>query len=156
MFCGAKNNADTLLKQADTAMYRAKKAGRNNFQFFHPSMQVAADARLALEKDLHVALRNHELKLYYQPQFDNYGNMTGAEALLRWQHPTRGMVSPAEFISVAEEAGLIISIGDWVISKACKQLHLWEKQGLPKDFHLAINVSPKQFRTQTFVSELKN
>ena len=137
-------------------MYRAKKAGRNNFQFFHPSMQIAADVRLALEKDLHRALRDHQLDLYYQPQFDIYGSITGAEALLRWQHPTRGMVSPAEFIPVAEEAGLIIAIGDWIIEKACKQLSVWEKQGLPKNFHLAINVSPKQFRMQAFVSHIQS
>ncbi|NOQ13180.1 MAG: PAS domain S-box protein [Methyloprofundus sp.] len=155
LFRGAEDSADTLLKQADTAMYRAKKAGRNTFHFFHPSMQVAADVRLALEKDLHQALRHHELELYYQPQFDNYGNITGAEALLRWQHPTRGMVLPSEFIAVAEEAGLIIAMGEWIISTACKQLQQWEKQGLPTGFHLAINVSPKQFRVQTFVPHLQ-
>ncbi len=155
LFIDGDDSTDTLLKQADTAMYRAKKAGRNTFQFFHPSMQVAADTRLEMEKDLRRALRNHEFVLYYQPQFDALGNITGAEALLRWQHPVRGMVSPEEFIPVAEETGLIIAIGDWIISTACKQLHQWEKQGLSKQFHLAINVSPKQFRMSAFVPHLQ-
>jgi len=156
LFSGSEDSSDTLLKQADTAMYRAKIAGRNTYQFFHPSMQVAADKRLILEKDLRQALHHNELALYYQPQFDIYGNITGTEALLRWQHPTRGMISPADFIPIAEETGMIITIGDWVIATACEQLQQWEKQGLSKDFHLAINVSPKQFRMRAFVSHLQN
>ena len=155
LFSGNSETADTLLKQADTAMYRAKEAGRNTFNFFHPSMQVTADSRLALEKDLRQALHNNELKLYYQPQYGNHFNIIGAEALIRWKHPVRGMISPAEFIPVAEETGLIIAIGDWVLATACYQLKLWEQYRLPKHFHLAVNVSPKQFRKQEFAPKLQ-
>lgn len=154
LFSGTEDSADTLLKQADIAMYRAKAIQHNTYQFFHPKMQIVADTRLELEKDLHQAIQNQELELYFQPQFDNYGSIIGAEALLRWKHPTKNMVSPAEFIPVAEETGLIIAIGEWVIEAACKQLQQWEKLGLPKDFHLAINVSPKQFQMQSFVAHL--
>jgi len=155
LFSGDSETADTLLKQADTAMYRSKEAGRNTFHFFHPSMQVTADSRLELEKDLRQALHNNELELYYQPQYGNHANIIGAEALIRWKHPIRGMISPAEFIPVAEETGLIIAIGDWVLATACYQLKLWEEYCLPKHFHLAVNVSPKQFRKQEFAPNLQ-
>lgn len=155
LFSGVDDSADTILKQADTAMYRAKTTGRDNVQFFHPNMQVEADKRLALEKDLHLAVRRQEFELYYQPQYDDKGSFVGAEALIRWNHPVRGLVSPDEFIPVAEETGLIITLGDWVISTACEQLRLWEKLGIPEGFHLAINVSPKQFRMQAFVPHLQ-
>ncbi len=155
LFSGDSETADTLLKQADTAMYRAKEAGRNTFHFFHPNMQVTADSRLALENDLRQALHNNELELYYQPQYGNHSNIIGAEALIRWKHPIRGMISPAEFIPVAEETGLIIAIGDWVLATACHQLKLWEQYCLPKHFHLAVNVSPKQFRKKEFAPQLQ-
>ncbi len=155
LFSGDSETADTLLKQADTAMYRAKESGRNTFHFFHPSMQVIVDSRLALEKDLRQALHHNEMELYYQPQYGSYANIIGAEALIRWNHPTRGMVSPAEFIPVAEETGLIIPIGDWVLATACHQLKLWEQYRLPTNFHLAVNVSPKQFRQQEFAPHLQ-
>ena len=155
LFSGVSETADTLLKQADTAMYRSKEAGRNTFHFFQPSMQVTADSRLALEKDLRQVLHNNELELYYQPQYDNHSNIIGAEALIRWKHPVRGMISPAEFIPVAEEAGLIIPIGDWILATACHQLKQWEQYNLPEHFHLAVNVSPKQFRKKEFAPHLQ-
>jgi diguanylate cyclase (GGDEF)-like protein/PAS domain S-box-containing protein len=155
LFSGDCETADTLLKQADTAMYRAKDAGRNTFHFFHPSMQMATDLRLVLENDLRQALQNNELELYYQPQFGRHANIIGAEALIRWKHPVRGMISPAEFIPLAEETGLIIAIGDWVLVTACHQLKLWEQYNLPEHFHLAVNVSSKQFRKQEFSPHLQ-
>jgi len=155
LFSGDIETADTLLKQADTAMYRAKSSGKNTFEFFHSDMQVLADLRLALENDLRKSLSKNELELHYQPQYDNHANIIGAEALIRWNHPIRGMVSPAEFIPIAEETGLIIEIGDWVLSTACYQLKKWEQYKLPNHFHLAVNVSPKQFRKQNFAPHLQ-
>ena len=148
--------AEDLLREADTAMYRSKDSGKNAIRFFHPSMQAAADARLVLEKDLRHALQNNHLHLYYQPQVDAEGQITGAEALLRWNHPKRNFISPAEFIPVAEETGLIIPLGEWVTLTACLQLREWESKGLHENFHLAINVSPRQFRMPDFVSRIQH
>ncbi len=148
-------NADTVLKQADTAMYQAKKDGRNAIRFFHPSMQAAADARLALEKDLRHALERKELSLHYQPQVDADGRIIGAEALLRWRHPVRGMIPPNEFIPVAEETGIILPIGRWVLATACEQLKKWQTGNVSSSFkHLAVNVSPRQFRMVNFVDQV--
>ena len=157
IFPEKKKNAATVLKQADTAMYQAKKDGRNAIRFFHPSMQAAADARLALEKDLRHALERQELSLHYQPQVDSEGSIIGAEALLRWQHPLRGMIPPNEFIPVAEETGIILPIGRWVLATACEQLKSWQKGNISSSFqHLAVNVSPRQFRMVNFVKQIQD
>lgn len=129
-----------LLKQADTAMYHAKNRGRNSISFYDEDMQRRANQRLILEKDLHNALLEQQFSLYYQPQFDGNQHLIGAEALLRWHHPEKGMIPPADFVPVAEETNLILSIGEWVLREACQQLQKWPD--LP---HLAVNISPKQF-----------
>ena len=149
--------ADDILMQADAAMYRAKELGRNGIQFFLPSMQMAAEERLLLQTDLRFALSRNQFVLHYQPQLDVSGMITGAEALLRWQHPDRGMVSPADFIPAAEETGMILPIGAWVIHSACELL---QRQGDPDgDGYLpcvAVNVSPRQFRNTDFVGQVRD
>ncbi|WJW76369.1 EAL domain-containing protein [Thiohalobacter sp. IOR34] len=148
---GEKESVDDILKHADSAMYQAKDAGRNTVRFFLPSMQAAADARLALEKDLRQALENEELVLHYQPQLDAEGRLLGAEALLRWNSPARGMVPPDAFIPIAEETGLILDLGDWVLRAAAAQIREWEQNGmLAQVGALAVNVSPRQFHQADF------
>ena len=137
--------AGELLKQADTAMYHAKNKGRNAISFYNEDMQRHANQRLMLEKEIRVALAEQQFSLHYQPQFDGAHQLIGAEALLRWQHPEKGMIPLTDFIHVAEETGLILLIGDWVIREACAQLLKWP--GLPR---LAINISHKQFRQPKF------
>ncbi len=135
-----------LLRNADVAMYRAKELGRNNYQFYTAQMTAKAVEVLALESDLNRALENDELVLHYQPIIDlNSGELLGMEALVRWQHPHRGMVPPLDFIPLAEETGLIVPIGKWVLRTACKQTRLWHDAGLPK-LHIAVNFSVRQFR----------
>ncbi len=135
-----------LLRNADVAMYRAKELGRNNYQFYTAQMTAKAVDALALESDLNRALDNNELSLHYQPIIDlNNGALLGMEALLRWQHPLRGMVPPLDFISIAEETGLIVPIGKWVLHTAARQTRLWHDAGLPK-LHVAVNFSVRQFR----------
>ena len=138
-----------LLKQADTAMYHAKNKGRNSISFYNEDMQRRADQRLMLERDLREALAQQQFSLHYQPQFDLKHQLIGAEALLRWQHPEKGIIPLANFIHVAEETGLILLIGDWVIREACLQLIKWP--GLPR---LAVNISPKQFRQPQFSQKI--
>ncbi len=134
-----------LLKNADAAMYRAKEKGRNRSQFYGEGMNMESVRRLELEAKLRRALDNDEFVLHYQPKFDiKTRQMTGAEALIRWQHPEMGMISPLDFIPLAEETGLIIPIGEWVIKNACQFMKSWEKQGL-EPFRMAINLSPRQF-----------
>jgi diguanylate cyclase (GGDEF)-like protein len=140
-----------LLKQADTAMYHAKNRGRNSISFYSGDMQRRADQRLEMENDLRSALSENQFSLHYQPQFDNDHRLIGAEALIRWQHPVKGMISPAEFIPVAEETSLILAISEWVLNEACSQLNKWAS--LP---HLAINISPKQFRQPKFEEQIAN
>ena len=145
---------EDILKRADLAMYQAKAAGRNTLCFFTPEMQAKAVARSALEADLRVAVANQAFELYLQGQVDAAGVWTGAEVLLRWPHPVRGMVSPAELIPIAEDSGLILPIGQWVLERACALLVEWSS--IPELAHLtiAVNVSARQFRQELFVAEV--
>ncbi|MFO1351315.1 MAG: EAL domain-containing protein [Gammaproteobacteria bacterium] len=139
------DDAETLLRNAHTAMYRAKNQGRDGYQFFSADMNDLARKRLSLEQSLRRAIERGELELYYQPQMDSKSSLiVGAETLLRWRQPERGMVSPGEFIPLAEETGLIIPIGEWAIRAACDQIKIWQAQGLATP-RIAINLSPRQF-----------
>lgn len=140
------HDPETLLKHADAAMYHAKAKGRNNFQFFTAQLNALISERLTLENDLRRALQRQELELHYQPKVDlGSGRIIGAEALVRWRHPQRGLVSPLEFIPLAEETGLIVPLGEWVLDHACQQLRQWLDAG-HQDLHLAINVSMVQLQ----------
>jgi diguanylate cyclase (GGDEF)-like protein/PAS domain S-box-containing protein len=152
LFSGAIDTVDQLLKQTDLAMYRAKTEGRSRVCFFDPVMQTEVDARAALRSDLRRALQNNEFQLHYQPQVDSHGVVTGAEALLRWFHPTRGKVPPNEFIPLAEEAGLIVELGGWVLQTACRQLTAWAGNPSMQGLTIAVNVSVRQFLDPQFVA----
>jgi diguanylate cyclase (GGDEF)-like protein len=149
-------SSDELMIRVDTAMYEAKKAGRNTLRFFDPDMQAAVKARSDLESDLRIAIYQNQLLLHYQPQVDSSDRVIGAEALVRWQHPQRGLVSPAEFISLAEECGLIVPLGDWVLKTACTQLAVWAGNPALAHLSLAVNVSAHQFKQPDFVENLLN
>ncbi len=146
-------SGEKLFQQADKAMYRSKEQGRNTISFFHPSLQKAADARLFLEKEMRLALKNEDFILYYQPQVEVGGGVRSCEALIRWRHSEKGLISPADFIPVAEESGLIIPLGLWVFNEACQQMRQWLDQGVKID-HIAVNVSSRQFRQGDFVDQL--
>ena len=147
-------DAETLIKNADTAMYQAKANGRKIFQFFTPEMNVSAVERQTIEEDLRHALENHEFALHYQPKVNlKTGAVVGAEALIRWAHPTRGPLSPSKFIPVAEETGLILPIGAWVLREACLQAKSWKDAGLSAGT-MAVNVSTVQFRNEGFLADL--
>lgn len=148
--------ADELMKQADIAMYQAKKAGRNALRFFDPHMQTSISARVTLEADLHNALESAQFQLYYQIQVDELYRPLGVEALIRWAHPQRGLISPSQFIPLAEETGLIASIGQWVLETACLQLLQWQQDEATRHLTLAVNVSAKQFRQADFVEQVKS
>lgn len=154
LFCGYQHSVDELLKHADIAMYQAKQSGRNALRFFDPKMQEAILARVALEDELRKALNNRQFRLYYQPQVKN-ARLVGAEALIRWLHPQRGLISPDKFIPLAEETGLIAGIGQWVLESACAQLKDWEKDPHSQDLSLSINVSAKQFFQANFVNQVR-
>ncbi len=146
------DDARVLLKNADTAMFRAKENGRHCFQFYKPEMSVSAMARLDLENSLKAAFENDEFLIHYQPVIDIHKNeVASVEALLRWQHPDKGMIHPDDFVSAAEESGLIVPIGEWMISSVCKQISAWEKAGL-EDQNVSINISPRQFKEQDIVT----
>ncbi|GLZ87659.1 hypothetical protein Pres01_37100 [Metapseudomonas resinovorans] len=154
LFQGQLNTVDDIMKRADLAMYRAKAAGRNTMRFFDPEMQAVATARARLESDLRQGLQNKELSLHYQPQVNSQGRIVGAEALMRWQHPERGNVLPAEFIPLAEETGLILPLGRWALQTACAQLVSWTKQPETARLTVAVNVSARQFHHPDFVEEV--
>ncbi|MDR3376714.1 MAG: EAL domain-containing protein [Ancalomicrobiaceae bacterium] len=154
LFGDHHQNMDEILKQADLAMYRSKAGGRNAMYFFNPEMQLAIAARATLEADLRKAVRDGEFILHYQPQVDNSGLLTGAEALLRWQHSERGVMFPDRFISLAEETGLIVPLGRRVLETACGQLAAWARRQEIAHLTLAINVSAGQFRQADFVEQI--
>ena len=154
LFDGRPISTDDLLKRADLAMYQAKSAGRNTLRFFEPDMQAAVTARAELENDLRHGQQDAQFILYYQAQVDRTGHWTGAEALIRWQHPKRGLVPPAEFISTAEETGLILPLGLWVMETACLQLAAWARRPEMSHLTLAVNVSMRQFRQPDFVKQI--
>ncbi|MCF7970807.1 MAG: bacteriohemerythrin [Methylococcaceae bacterium] len=151
IFNAHEQSLDTILKQADIAMYQAKESGRNALQFFDPKMQEAITFRADLECELRKAIVLKQFQLHYQIQVNNENQASGAETLIRWQHPKRGMISPFHFISLAEETGLILTIGQWVLDTACMQLSLWQKNPLMRDLSLSVNVSAKQFLQTDFV-----
>lgn len=136
-------------------MYQAKASGRNTLRFFDPEMQDAISARASMEIELRTAIKENQFQLYYQIQVDNTGNALGVEALIRWQHPTKGMVSPIQFIPLAEDTGLIIAIGQWVLETACAQLAVWQKDKSTQLLSISLNVSAKQFHQPNFVSQVK-
>ncbi len=154
LFLGYGEDIESLLKQTDLAMYQSKAEGRNTLRFFNPAMQSVATARAALDSDLRQALQLRQFTLYYQAQVDDAGRLTGAEALLRWQHPERGMVPPNEFIGAAEESGLILALGHWVLETACAQLLAWSALPAMRHLSVSINVSPRQFRQHDFVGQV--
>lgn len=142
---------DQILKQADLAMYQAKQAGRNTLRFFDPAMQTTLEARALLEMQLRQGLAEGQFLLHYQPQVDRAGTLTGVEALLRWQHPERGLVLPGEFIPLAEDTGLILPLGRWVLETACAQLADWARRPETAGLSLAVNVCARQFHQPDFV-----
>ncbi len=147
-------DAETLIKNADTAMYQAKENGRQSCQFFKPAMNIRAVERQSIEESLRRALERREFALHYQPMIDlTTGAITGAEALIRWTHPVRGLVPPAQFIPVAEDCGLILPIGAWVLREACEQARAWVDAGLP-ELTMAVNVSAIEFRDENFLAGL--
>ncbi|MBI5890556.1 MAG: EAL domain-containing protein [Nitrosomonadales bacterium] len=154
LFIDYKQKLDELLKQADTAMYEAKKSGRNTLRFFDPVMQDELEARAQLEVGLREALNKGEFRLYYQMQVDHNQHILGAEVLLRWVHPERGLIPPMQFIPLAEETGLILPIGQWVLESACRQIKLWEADARTRGLQLAVNVSGRQFRQKDFVAQV--
>jgi diguanylate cyclase len=150
MFPKDADNIDTLLQNADTAMYYAKENGKNNFQFYNSDMRARSRQRATIESNLQRAIEENQLYLEYQPQFNIETNqITGVEALIRWQHPELGLVRPDEFINIAEDSGLIVLIGEWVLKTACHQAKIWRTEGL--NFPVAINVSSRQFRETSLV-----
>lgn len=154
LFTLGEDQAEELIKQADMAMYRAKDAGRDQICFFDPAMQSEVVERAMLLRDLRQALDNGEFCLFYQPVVSQARRVLGVEALIRWQHPQRGMVSPATFIPLAEDSGLILSIGQWVLETACRQLASWAQDPERANWHIAVNVSARQLRQADFVEQV--
>ena len=147
-------DADTLIKSADTAMYHAKEGGRNNYQFFEPDMNVQAVERHSIEGGLRRALERQEFMLHYQPKINlESGTISGVEALVRWQHPQRGLILPEQFVWIAEDCGLIVPIGAWVLRESCRQAQTWQDAGLPP-IPVAVNISAVQFRHKDFLESL--
>ncbi|HEY0307087.1 MAG TPA: EAL domain-containing protein [Acidobacteriaceae bacterium] len=153
LFGNQSQSMDEVLKQADIAMYQAKAAGRNTMRFFAPALQAAVNARAALEEELRNAIHEGQFVLYYQPQL-NHSDVNGAEALLRWNHPKRGLLPPSEFIPSAEETGLILPLGDWVLETACTQLAIWATSNELAHITVAVNISARQLRQTNFVEQV--
>jgi diguanylate cyclase (GGDEF)-like protein/PAS domain S-box-containing protein len=154
LFTGHTDTVDELLKRADLAMYQSKASGRNTLRFFDSEMQATVTARAELEAHFRDGLHHGQFQLYYQKQVDHQGRLVGAEALVRWRHPRRGLVSPAEFIPMAEETGLILPLGQWVLETACRQLAQWARQAHTEHLSLAVNISARQFRHPDFSSHI--
>jgi diguanylate cyclase (GGDEF)-like protein/PAS domain S-box-containing protein len=154
LFIGQEASVEELLKRADLAMYQAKAAGRNTLRFFDPEMQANLSAHAVLEKELRHAIVDAEFVMHYQPQVDAMGTCVGVEALLRWQHRERGQIPPNEFIPVAEETGLIVPIGRWVLHHACQRLKAWESDPATAPIAIAVNVSARQFREAGFIDDV--
>ena len=148
-------SVDTLLARADAAMYSAKERGRNNLQCYAEGMSTMTQDRVKFESELHEALRNRQFELHYQPKVDTLtGRVNSAEALIRWRHPQRGLVPPNEFISIADECGLLDAIGEWVLFEACRQAKAWQREGLPS-LRVAVNLAPSQFRLANLVDQIR-
>ena len=153
VFGDLQDNTDEFLQQAEIALYQAKAAGRNTLRFFSPALQAAVNARAVLEDDLRQGIKTKQFLLYYQPQVER-GHVTGAEALIRWKHPRRGIVSPSEFIPLAEESRLILPLGEWVLEAACAQIALWAGRKETAHLSIAVNISALQFRQPSFVEHV--
>jgi diguanylate cyclase (GGDEF)-like protein/PAS domain S-box-containing protein len=155
LFSNNIHTVDELMKQADIAMYQAKKSGRNSLRFFDPQMQATITNRAALGNELHKAIENQEFQLHYQIQVDSALRPMGAEALIRWIHPERGLMYPEAFITLAEESSLILNIGHWVLETACAQLKAWQQDPLTRDLVVAVNVSARQFHQSDFANQVQ-
>ena len=154
LFAGHRNTVEDLLKRADLAMYQAKAAGRNALRFFEPEMQRVVAARAALEDEMRNGLKHGEFRVFYQAQVESAQGVVGVEALVRWQHPRRGLVAPIEFIPLAEETGLILPLGNWVLHTACAQLATWQDNAALAHLTVAVNVSAHQFKQKDYVAEV--
>ena len=155
LFGGQNVSIEEVMKQADIAMYQAKKEGKNTVRFFDPKMQESINARAELEGELRTAIQQQQFQLYYQIQTDSSHLPCGAEALIRWVHPEKGLISPADFISIAEETGMILEIGNWVLMSACKQIKQWEQDEVTGKLIISVNVSERQFRQVNYVDQVK-
>lgn len=154
MFLAHRDSIDELLKRADIAMYQAKTAGRHTIRFFDQQLQSVVATRVTLEAELREGIDGEQLVLHFQPQIDSTGGITGAEALVRWRHPERGLVSPAKFIPLAEETGLILPLGNWVLDAACRQITAWSRRPELAHLTVAVNVSARQFQQEGFVASV--
>lgn len=154
MFAGGSTNTDQILKQAEMAMYKAKADGRNRLHYFDAALEEAVNRRAFLERELSTAIADKHFTLYYQPQVAKDGTVYGAEALVRWQHPERGLISPLEFIPLAEETGQILALGAWVLEDACQRLAEWAQHPQRAHLILAVNVSPLQFMQENFAEQV--
>ncbi len=155
LYTGIDESVDLLLKKADSAMYKAKEAGRNTYRFYQQSIQESVDDKLDIASNLRKAISNNELSIQYQPQHSDKNTIIGVEALLRWDNPNLGQLSPTHFISVAEESYLIIELEQWALETVCKQINLWDKQNIIIPL-IAINISPKQFHLPDFASNFSH
>lgn len=155
LFGGQKLSREELLKQADMAMYQTKAAGRNGFRFFDQTMETRLKSRSSLEQELQAAVTKGQFVLYFQPQCKKDGSVVGAEALIRWNHPEKGLLFPNSFISLAEETGIIIPIGQWVLKESMRKLGDWARTTkIPKDFSLGVNLSVRQFREEGLIDNI--